>query len=149
MSEAASARIDSGMCEEPDLSQLQQNLQNWFHANGYESFSKFGNRHGSFETTFAKTEDDMLRYVSLDLTASSAPAVGQSTPYDLEVWIGGEKDERFSRRMIGQLSVTQEQLKSWELQQSIQALLKLAVDTVNRFRHSDLTAVYSRPPVPH
>lgn len=136
--------MDPLMEAEPDFAGLQQHLTEWLQRVGYSRFSDFGNRHGSWEITFAKNSDEIVRFLSLDLTPTLPRAIEQSMPYALEVWVSAESGDRFCRRMIGQLSVTERQVNDWQVQHSLQSLLRVAADTADGLRIDDLNGVHSR-----
>jgi len=132
------------MEEEPDFSNLQACAATWLTPQGYELFSGFGNRHGSWEATFSRQHGNITEFISLDLTSLSAPPVGRPLSYNVEVWIDAEQADKFCRRMVGQLSVTDDHLNAQDFLQKLSALLNTAASVGNNLTSADLDGTYSR-----
>jgi hypothetical protein len=107
---------------------------------GFRVFSPFGNRHGSWEETFYKSDDGgVYRYVSLDVTGATAPP---SVHYDVEVWIAAEYEHRFARRMIRQLTARENELYSSEFDKQLIGALQVASEICSMLTVDDLLDSY-------
>jgi hypothetical protein len=65
---------------------------------GYESFSSPGDRHGSWQWPFYQKSGGMTRFVTLAATPEES-----GSAFQVELWIGAEADQRFTRERIESL----------------------------------------------
>lgn len=79
---------------------------------GYRPFSSPGDRHGSWEWRFSKDSGDLTRFVIL-----AATPVGRGETLDVELWIGAEADQKFTRQRVESV-----QMKAAELPRKSQDL---------------------------
>jgi hypothetical protein len=72
---------------------------------GYEPFSAPGDRHGSWQWTFYRELEGLTRFVILAVTPIESGRVLQ-----VELWIGAEADQRFTRYRVESLRWDAEKL---------------------------------------
>jgi hypothetical protein len=121
---------------------------------GFDVFSPFAEKHGSWEATFYRSEEhdanQILRFISLDFTEDR-------DSYVVEVWVLAESEPenrdraKYYRRMVHQFT-TQNQVKFFKKNQDVAADFRLnvttalnkAADIVLGFQSEHLTATYPR-----
>ena len=72
---------------------------------GYEPFSRPGDRHGSWQWTFYRESGGLTRFVIL-----AATPVESGRTLQVELWIGAEADQRFTRCRVESLRWDAERL---------------------------------------
>jgi hypothetical protein len=72
---------------------------------GYEPFSPPGDRHGSWEWSFYREFGDLVRFVIL-----AATPVEPGRALQVELWIGAEAEQRFTRYRVESLRWDTEKL---------------------------------------
>jgi len=98
---------------------------------GYEPFSSPGDRHGSWQWTFYREFEGLTRFVILAVTPIESGRILQ-----VELWIGAEADQRFTRCRVESLR--------WDaarLPQKVRSLIpsvEQAVARANALTWSDL-----------
>jgi hypothetical protein len=97
----------------------------------YEPFSSPGDRHGSWQWPFYRKSGDIARFVILAATPEA-----QGNGIQVELWIGAEADQRFTRERFESFRWDAE-----ELPEKVQTLVEgaiMAVERANSLRQSDL-----------
>jgi hypothetical protein len=109
-------------------------------------------RHGGWEWTFGRTttekqgEKPLNRYMTARLVfVGPPPTEPGKTAMNLFVSVGADNEDRFVRRDIGQVQVTEPDLRSWS--QDVWKLLTLAVDTLRGLSADDLSQEYIHRPL--
>jgi hypothetical protein len=100
-------------------------------SSGYEPFSSPGDRHGSWEWPFFKEYGGMTRFVILAATPVEPDVL------DVELWIGAEADQWFTRQRVEALHVNPKEVAF--LAKSLSARVAQAVSKANALGWSDLT----------
>lgn len=98
---------------------------------GYEPFSPPGDRHGSWQWSFYREVGNLARFVILAATPMESGRTLQ-----VELWIGAEADQRFTRCRVESLRWDAERLP-----QKVRALIpsvEQAVARANALTWSDL-----------
>jgi hypothetical protein len=100
---------------------------------GYEPFSPPGDRHGSWQWSFYRESGGMTRFVIL-----AATPVESGRTLQVELWIGAEADQRFTRYRVESLRWDVEKLP--QKTRTLIPSVEQAVARANALRWSDLEA---------
>jgi hypothetical protein len=98
---------------------------------GYEPFSSPGDRHGSWQWTFYREFGGLTRFVILAITSIESGRILQ-----VELWIGAEVDQRFTRYRIESLRWEAEKLP--QRARTLVPIVEKAVARANALTWSDL-----------
>lgn len=98
---------------------------------GYEQFSSPGDRHGSWEWSFCRNSGGLTRFVIVAVT----PAV-RGDKLEVELWIGAEADQQFTRRRVESLKVRADALPA--IVQDLGMRAERAASEANLLSLSDL-----------
>lgn len=138
----ATVPVPDEIFDERKAKTLQDSCISRCSASGFELFSDFAERHGSWELTLAK-QDDLHRYISVDLTDSDLAGLG-GRQYDVEVWIGAEHEQNFVRRMIGQFRSSGYEIGTPPFEAILGSLLDRATVASLSLQIGDLVERYKR-----
>jgi hypothetical protein len=103
--------------------------------------SPFGERHGSWEITFLHI-GNLNYFVSIALSSTTAPPASGPATFKVEFWAGADDGVRFVRRLISQLSVSDDQLSSPSFREMASKGLGTAMDSAVRLGSGDLADTY-------
>lgn len=98
---------------------------------GYKQFSSPGDRHGSWEWPFYRTSGGLTRFVTLAVTPAA-----RGDKLEMELWIGAEADQRFTRRRVESLKVRADALPA--IAQDLSVRAERAASEANLLSLSDL-----------
>ncbi len=98
---------------------------------GYEPFSPPGDRHGSWEWSFYREFGGLTRFIIL-----AATPVEPGRTLQVELWIGAEADQRFTRCRVESLRWDAERLP--QKARTLIPSVEQAVARANAFTLSDL-----------
>ncbi len=108
----------------------------------FAPLGSFGERHGSWELTLYKASDGLERFVSVALTSLPAVRAEQGLSYELEVRAGAEEANRFLRRLISQLQISERELFHAAVRGRIEHSLRSGMEFADETRSTDLTESY-------
>jgi hypothetical protein len=83
---------------------------------GYQQFASPGDRHGSWEWSFCRVSGGLTRFVILAATPAA-----HGDKLEMELWIGAEADQRFTRRRVESLKVRADALPALAEDLSVRA----------------------------
>lgn len=111
----------------------------------FEPMDSPAERHGSWEWTFRKRENDFDRFVSVAFT-SLPPAVPNGDWYAVEVWAGAEQNDRYTRKSVSDFRATLQDNYTDQLRSALKEPLARAMSIAESFTSRDLDEAYDRPP---
>jgi hypothetical protein len=103
-------------------------------------------RYGTWEWTLGKT-DSLNRFLTISLSQTASP---KGPIYVVEVWVGADDDQHYTRIFSGKLEVSQEEFVEGtdDLPARLIDLITRAEQTLNRIVASQLTESYLLPASP-
>lgn len=110
---------------------------------GFEPTDPPADRHGSWEWSLYSKSNDLDRFVSVALT--SLPHVPGASLYEVEVWAGAEKGDRYTRNLVSDFRASGLKERSEVLGSALKEPLLRAMTLANSFKPSDLTEGYLPP----
>lgn len=110
---------------------------------GFKAIDPPADRHGSWELTLHKRSSDLDRFVSVALT--SLPAAPSAPLYEVEVWAGAEKGDRYMRNLVTDFRASGLKERSEALGSALREPLRRAMTLAESFKPSNLTEAYLLP----